>query len=182
MLPLIVGLSGLTISPQERRLFQSIEPAGYILFARNIDTPEQLHALTSDLYDLAGRSDLPILIDQEGGRIQRLQPPRWPQHPAAAVFGAAWDIAPITALEAARFHGIAIGQGLRAAGISVDCLPLLDVLAPGAHDIIGDRAFGSDPNMVASLGAALMGGRARERDLRDHQAYSRPWQGNSRQS
>ncbi len=158
MIPLIVGLGGLKPTPNERALFKETDPAGYILFARNIDTPEQVRALTDDLRDLSGRDRLPILIDQEGGRVQRLTPPHWRQHPPAAVFGTAWNTAPMTALEAARFHGIAIGQDLRAAGISVDCLPLLDVPVPGAHDIIGDRAFGSDPNMVASLGAALMGG------------------------
>ncbi|MGB3723402.1 MAG: beta-N-acetylhexosaminidase [Pacificimonas sp.] len=158
MTPVICGLSGPVVTAEERALFQKAMPAGYILFARNIDTPDQVRELTAELRAISGRADLPVLIDQEGGRVQRLNPPHWPQHPSAAAFGEAWKVAPMTALEAARFHGIAIGQELYALGISVDCLPLLDVPVPGAHDIIGDRAFGGDPNMVASLGKALMDG------------------------
>lgn len=156
--PLIVGLEGQRLSADEADFFKDIDPCGYILFARNIHDPDQVRALTDDLRTLAGRGDLPILTDQEGGRVQRLAPPHWQAHPSAARFGDIYDIAAMTALEAARWHGRAIAEELRAAGISVDCLPLLDVPAPGAHAVIGDRAFGRDPLMVASLGDALLGG------------------------
>tara|TARA_R100000501_G_scaffold12618_1_gene23289 strand:+ start:67438 stop:68442 length:1005 start_codon:yes stop_codon:yes gene_type:complete len=156
--PLILGLSGPSLTENERALLRDMQPAGYILFARNIQDPAQLITLTTSLRDLSGREDVPILIDQEGGRIQRMDPPHWPQHPPAATFGAVWQTAPMTAIEAARYHAIAIGQELRHIGISVDCLPLIDVPVAGAHDVIGDRAFGSEANMVASLGAAVLTG------------------------
>ncbi|MBV7256868.1 beta-N-acetylhexosaminidase [Pacificimonas sp. WHA3] len=158
MLPLILGLSGPKLTAAERTLFAAADPAGYILFGRNVQNPVQLRALTDDLRSLSGRGNLPILVDQEGGRVQRLTPPHWRAHPPAELFGRLWDIAPMTAIEAARFHAMAIGAELHAAGISVDCLPLVDVPVAGAHDVIGDRAFGRDPHMVASLGAAILSG------------------------
>ena len=158
MTPLIPGFAGTALTSDERALFGELDPCGYILFARNVETPDQLLALTDDLRALSGRENLPILIDQEGGRIQRLRPPHWSEHPPAAAFGKAYRKAPMTALEAARLHGRAIADELRASGISVDCLPLLDVPVPDAHDIVGDRAFGGDPLMVASLGDALLRG------------------------
>ena len=105
MTPLLLGLSGLTITEGERALFKAADPAGFILFARNIDTPEQVRALTADLRALAGRDDLPILIDQEGGRVARLGPPHWPLFPPARRFGEVFGVAPVTAIEAARRDG-----------------------------------------------------------------------------
>lgn len=159
MKPVIFGLAGETIGEDERAFFAEARPAGYILFKRNISDPAQLRRLTDDLRALDGRENLPILIDQEGGRVARMQPPVWPSFPAAgAPFGALYEVAPASAIEAARANAEAIALTLREAGITVDCLPLLDVRQPGANDIIGDRAFGSDPMRVAALGRAVLDG------------------------
>ncbi|MBB5686064.1 beta-N-acetylhexosaminidase [Sphingobium boeckii] len=159
MKPVIFGLSGLTLTVDERALFAAARPAGYILFKRNVGDPDQLRALTDSLRALDGRQNLPILIDQEGGRVARMQPPFWPAFPpAGAPFGALYDVAPASAIEAARANAEAIAITLRQAGVTVDCLPLLDVRQPGANDIIGDRAFGTDPMRVAALGRAVLDG------------------------
>lgn len=158
MIPAFVGLAGPSLTPDERRLFDRRPPAGYILFRRNIETPEALTALTDELRARSGNPRLPILIDQEGGRVARLQPPHWPAFPPASRFAEAWERAPSTAMAAARANAEAIGRVLAASGISVDCLPLLDVRQPGAHDIIGDRALGTDPHAVAALGRAVLDG------------------------
>ena len=158
MTPLILGLSGETLTPNERALFGAADPAGYILFKRNVVDRQQLRALTDDLRSIAGRGDVPILIDQEGGRVARMQPPVWPEFPKAERFDALYDVAPISAIEAARVNAQAIAAMLVEVGINVNCLPLLDVRQPGAHDIIGDRALGSEPLRVAALGRAVIEG------------------------
>lgn len=158
MTPLFLGLAGERLSDRERALFREAEPAGYILFRRNVVDRAQLRALTDDLRSLAGRSDLPILIDQEGGRVARMQPPEWPRFPEAERFDRLYDIAPVTAIEAVRANARALALMMAEVGITVDCLPLLDVRQPGAHDIIGDRAFGSEPLRVAALGRAVIEG------------------------
>lgn len=160
MTPLFLGLEGLSLSDAERSFFGSVKPAGYILFKRNVADPAQVRALTDDLRALSGRDDLPILIDQEGGRVARLQPPNWPAFPPGRVFDALYDISPIGAIEAARHNARALGLMLAELGITVDCLPLLDVPVPGAHDIIGDRALGREPMRVAALGKAVLEGLA----------------------
>jgi beta-N-acetylhexosaminidase len=157
MQPTFVGLEGLTISAAERALFRAADPAGYILFKRNVDTPEQVRALTAALTDMAGRA-LPILIDQEGGRVARLRPPHWPEFPTGERFDILYDKAPVTAIEAARLNALALAAMLRVLGITVDCLPLLDVRDPQGHDIIGDRAYGAEPMKVAALGRATLDG------------------------
>jgi len=157
MQPLILGLAGLTLGDEERALFRAADPAGYILFKRNIDSPDQVRALTAALRDLAGR-DVPILIDQEGGRVARLRPPHWPEFPAGERFGHLYDVAPITAIEACRLNALALAALLRDLGINVDCLPLLDVRDTQAHDIIGDRSFGAEPMLVSALGRAVLDG------------------------
>ncbi|MBC7520530.1 MAG: glycoside hydrolase family 3 protein [Sandarakinorhabdus sp.] len=157
MQPTFLGLEGLTITPAEAALFKVHDPAGYILFKRNIDTPEQVRALTAALTDLAGRR-LPILIDQEGGRVARLRPPHWPVFPAGERFDHLYQKAPITAIEAVRLNALALAAMLRDLGITVDCVPLLDVRDPQGHDIIGDRAFGDEPMQVAALGRAALDG------------------------
>ncbi|MFN3591958.1 MAG: glycoside hydrolase family 3 N-terminal domain-containing protein, partial [Thermaurantiacus sp.] len=158
MTPLFLGLAGTHLTEAERSLFQSLDPAGFILFARNVESLDQVRALTDALCDLAGREELPVLIDQEGGRVARLKPPLVPAFPPAATFGTAWEKAPATAMAAARTNAEAIGTILASVGITVDCLPLLDVPQAGAHDIIGDRAFGHDPLAVAALGRATLDG------------------------
>lgn len=158
MTPLILGLAGLSVTADERALFSEADPAGYILFKRNVADREQLRALTDDLRSIAGRADVPILIDQEGGRVARMQPPVWPEFPKAERFDALYDVAPVSAIEAARANAQAIAMTLAEVGINVNCLPLLDVRQPGAHDIIGDRALGSEPLRVAALGRAVIEG------------------------
>ncbi|CAN5202289.1 beta-N-acetylhexosaminidase [soil metagenome] len=158
MKPVIFGLSGPVITPDERAFFRDSDPAGYIMFKRNCVDRAQLRALTDDLRALSGRDDLAILIDQEGGRVSRMQPPEWPSFPAGAAFDVLYSVAPISAMEAARVNARAIGLTLAEVGITVDALPLLDVRTPQTHAAIGDRALGSDPLRVASLGRAVIDG------------------------
>ena len=158
MKPVIFGLAGLSLTEDERALFRDAEPAGYIIFKRNAESQDQLRALTDELRALHGRDDLPIMIDQEGGRVARMQPPAWPAFPPQAAFDRLYDIAPASAIEAARCNAQAIAATLRDAGINVDALPLLDVRQAGANDIIGDRALGSEPLRVATLGRAVLDG------------------------
>ncbi|MFC3785868.1 beta-N-acetylhexosaminidase [Sphingopyxis italica] len=158
MIPAIFGLSGPTLTDDERAFFRDSDPAGYILFGRNIENREQLRRLTDELRALDGRTDLPILIDQEGGRVARMKSPEWPLFPSGAAFDALYDRAPASAIEAARLNAMALAIMLAEVGITVDCLPLLDVRQPGASDVIGDRALGSEPMRVAALGRAILGG------------------------
>jgi beta-N-acetylhexosaminidase len=156
----IYGLSGSELTEKERDFFRDADPAGYILFKRNCLYGEQLRRLNEELRDLSGRPDLPILIDQEGGRVARMQPPAWPAFPRAEAFAALYDLAPSSAIEATRVNARAIALTLRQAGINVNCLPLLDIRQPGASDIIGDRALGASPMQVAALGRAVLDGMA----------------------
>lgn len=158
MIPAIFGLSGLTLTDDERAFFRDSDPAGYILFGRNIENREQLRRLTDELRALDGRANLPILIDQEGGRVARMRSPEWPNFPSGAAFDALYDRAPASAIEAARLNAMALAVMLAEVGITVDCLPLLDVRQPGASDVIGDRALGSEPMRVAALGRAILSG------------------------
>ena len=156
----IYAPAGLELTDDERSFFRDSEPAGFILFRRNCESQEQLLRLTDSLRELTGRRDLPILIDQEGGRVARMRPPVWPAFPAAEAFAKLYLAAPSAAIEAARANARAIGLMLRSAGINVDALPLLDVRQEGASDIIGDRALGSEPMQVAALGRAVLDGLA----------------------
>ncbi|HEV7234328.1 MAG TPA: beta-N-acetylhexosaminidase [Sphingorhabdus sp.] len=160
MKPVIFGLSGLTLIDDEARLFRDVQPAGYILFKRNIEDRAQVRALTDSLRQLHGRDDVPVLIDQEGGRVARMRSPVWPDFPAGAAFDALYDLAPMTAIEAARSNAEAIALVLAEVGINVDCLPVLDVRVPDTHSAIGDRALGSEPMRVAALGRAILDGLA----------------------
>ncbi|MCJ2184007.1 beta-N-acetylhexosaminidase, partial [Novosphingobium sp. 1949] len=161
MIPAIFGLSGLTLTADERAFLRDADPAGYILFARNVESRDQLRALTEDLRSLHGRDRLLVSIDQEGGRVARMKPPVWPAYPPAEVFDRLYDTAPASAIEAARLNGEALGLDLSEVGITVDCHPSLDVRQSGAHDIIGDRSFGHDPMRVAALGRATLDGLAK---------------------
>jgi len=158
MLASIFGLSGLSLTPDETAFFKDCDPAGYILFKRNIEDREQIRALTDGLRALHGRDDLAILIDQEGGRVSRMQPPVWPAFPPGEAFDTLYARAPMSAIEAARSNAKAIALTLAEVGITVDCLPLLDVRVPETHPAIGDRALGSDPVQVAALGRATIDG------------------------
>jgi beta-N-acetylhexosaminidase len=158
MKPVIFGLAGAELTPDERIFFGESEPAGYILFARNCVDQAQLRALTDDLRSLHGRDDLLIMIDQEGGRVTRMKPPVWPEFPPMGVFDTLYETAPSTAMEAARINARAIAETLRQCGITVDALPLLDVRQEGANNIMGDRTLGTDPMRVAALGRAVLNG------------------------
>jgi len=154
----IFGLAGGTLTDAERAFFKRVRPAGYILFARNIDTPEQVSVLTKDLRNLASDYDAFILIDQEGGRVQRLKPPYWRHAPASGEFEALYRRNPEGGIAAVRLNAQIIGEELRALRIDVDCAPVADVPVEGAHDIIGDRAFSKDPEVVGVLAGAVCDG------------------------
>jgi beta-N-acetylhexosaminidase len=161
MTPAIFGCAGLGLTAEEKAFFKDADPAGYILFARNAESREQLRALTDELRAIHGRERLFVCIDQEGGRVARMKPPEWAAFPPGAAFDRLYDVAPASAIEAARANAEALGLDLAEAGITVECIPRLDVRQPGAHDVIGDRAFGSEPLRVAALGRAVLDGLAR---------------------
>lgn len=154
----IFGCAGLTLSDAERRFFAQVNPLGFILFARNVDNPDQVRALVGQLRDSVGRADAPVLIDQEGGRVQRLRPPHWRAAPPGAAFAALAARDRDGARRAVRLNYRLIGRELADLGIDVDCAPVLDVPIFGAHDVIGDRAFGAKAEMVADLGLAVCDG------------------------
>ena len=158
MKPAIFAIAGLVLTDDERAFFRDAEPAGYILFGRNIGDADQVRALTDELRALHARDDVAILVDQEGGRVARLAQPEWPAFPPGEAFDRLYAKAPASAIEAARFNALALGSVLSDLGITVDCLPLLDVRRAGAHDVIGDRALGSEPMQVAALGRATLDG------------------------
>lgn len=160
MIPVIFGLSDLTLTAEERAFFAAVEPAGYILFKRNVRDRGQLRALTDSLRDLAGRDDLAILIDQEGGRVARMGPPEWPEFPAGPAFDALYETAPMSAIAAMRANAQALGLMLSEVGVTVDCLPLLDVAREETTDAIAARAYGREPMRVAALGRAVLDGLA----------------------
>lgn len=156
----IYGFAGPQLTAEERAFFLDVDPAGYIVFRRNCEDREQLRALTDSLRQLHGRADVPILIDQEGGRVARMRPPVWPDFPRGEAFDRLYQLAPSSAIEAARSNARAIALMLKGAGINVNCLPMLDVRQPGAADIVGDRAYGSEPMQVSALGRAVLDGMA----------------------
>lgn len=153
----IYGCAGHRLTEAEKTFFAETRPWGFILFRRNIDTPDQVRALTSELRAAIGNADAPILIDQEGGRVQRMGPPHWPKYPPGdAYLKATNDLS--TARELVRLGARLMAHDLREVGINVDCAPVLDTPVLGAHDIIGDRAYGADPETVAQLGRAAAEG------------------------
>lgn len=160
MKPVIFGCAGLALNDDERDFFRDSEPAGYILFGRNIEDREQLRALTDEMRVISGRENVPILIDQEGGRVSRMKPPVWPEFPAGEAFNRLYEKAPISALEAARVNYQALALTLIECGITVNCAPLLDVRQDDTVEAIGDRAFGHDPDRVAALGRECLDGMA----------------------
>jgi beta-N-acetylhexosaminidase len=153
----IFGCAGTALTADEIAFFRDARPWGFILFGRNVETPEQVRALVDRMRDAIAEADAPVLIDQEGGRVQRLKAPHWPKYPAGRVYG---SLAPDDAgrREMAWLGARLMAHDLAALGINVDCLPVLDVPEPGAHDVIGDRAYGEAPETVASLGRAAAEG------------------------
>src|SRR5438045_5362919 len=154
----ITGVSGTELGAAEREFIRRERPWGFILFRRNVEAPQQLASLVAELRDAVGEPDAPVLVDQEGGRVQRLRPPHWPEYPPGIAYGCAYDRKPEFGIAAARLGARLIAADLAAVGISVDCLPLADVPVPGADSIIGDRAYGDDVEKVAALGAAIAEG------------------------
>src|SRR6202043_1084157 len=154
----ITGVSGPELNAAEREFIRAQRPWGFILFKRNIETPAQVIKLVSELRKELGEPDAPVLIDQEGGRVQRLGPPHWPVYPPGAVFGALYDLDPTLGLTAARLSARLIAADLGDLGVSVDCLPLADVPVAGADAVIGDRAYGTEPGKVAAIARAVTEG------------------------
>jgi len=152
----ILGLAGTELTPEERRFFSDLQPLGFILFRRNVETPAQVKALVASLKDLVTHDAL-ILIDQEGGRVRRLRPPHWPDYPPASRFAEVTND-PSEEREMVRLGARLMAHDLAELGINVDCAPVLDVPQPGAHDIIGDRAYGLTPQTVAVMGRACAEG------------------------
>jgi beta-N-acetylhexosaminidase len=154
----ITGVEGLVLSAAESSFLRAAEPWGLILFSRNVESPEQVRRLVSAFRAAVGRQDAPVLIDQEGGRVQRLGPPHWPLYPSGASYAALYAADRLRGLAAARLGARLIAADLYDLGITVDCLPLADVPVPGADSVIGDRAYGTTAEMVADIGAAVAEG------------------------
>jgi beta-N-acetylhexosaminidase len=154
----IFGCAGQTLGAEEAAFFRDARPWGFILFKRNIETPDQVRRLVDDLRATVERADAPVLIDQEGGRVQRLGPPRWPRYPSGRAYAARAANDPLTGRSVARLGARLIAQDLRKLGITVDCAPVLDVPVKGADAIIGDRAYGDTLENIAALGRAFAEG------------------------
>lgn len=154
----ITGVSGTELNAAEREFIRAERPWGFILFKRNIEAPQQVALLIQELRKTVGIPDAPVLIDQEGGRVQRLGPPHWPVYPPGALFGALYDIDRSLGLSAARLSARLIAADLGDLGISVDCLPLADVPVAGADAVIGNRAYGTEPEKVAAIARAVTEG------------------------
>jgi len=154
----VSGCAGPTLTDAEISFFKESDPWGLILFARNLETPDQIRSLTSAFRETVGRTDAPVLIDQEGGRVQRMKPPHWARYPAPGLYGQLFETRPEDAERAAWLHARLIAADLNEVGITVDCLPCLDIRFPETVDAIGDRAFSPDPEIVAKLGQAMVDG------------------------
>ena len=151
----ILGCSGPTLTAEEAAFFRAVKPWGFILFGRNVETPDQVRRLTDDLRGTVERGDAPILVDQEGGRVARLKPPHWRRYPPGRAYG---DLPPASRREVARLGARLLAHDLAAVGVNVDCLPVLDVRDPDGHEVVGDRAYSDDPAEVAALGRAAAEG------------------------
>jgi len=154
----ITGIAGLELTAEERAFLRAERPWGFILFKRNIDSPAQVARLVEELRGTTGDLDAPVLIDQEGGRVQRLGPPHWPVYPPGAVFGTLYDIDPALGFRAAHLSSRLMAADLVDLGITVDCLPLADVPVEGADAVIGNRAYGTTPDKVAAIARAVTDG------------------------
>jgi beta-N-acetylhexosaminidase len=154
----ITGVSGLELSAVEREFIRLERPWGFILFKRNVETPAQVIRLVRELRETVADPDAPVLIDQEGGRVQRLGPPNWPVYPPGAVFSTLYDIDPALGLSAARLSARLIAADLLELGVTVDCLPLADIPVAGADAVIGNRAYGTEPGKVAAIARAVTEG------------------------
>ncbi|CEJ13377.1 Beta-hexosaminidase [bacterium YEK0313] len=155
---LIVGCADTALTPDEVAFYRDLDPWGLIVFRRNCDNPDQVRRLVDSFRDIGGRADAPVLIDQEGGRVQRLGPPHWPKYPPGRAYSRIAANDPMVGREMARLGARLIAHDLKSVGITVDCLPVLDVPVAGSHAIIGDRAYGDEPGRVAAFGRAAAEG------------------------
>jgi len=153
----ITGLTGLKITADERAFLREAQPWGLIIFKRNVSTPQQVGEFVCVFREIVGR-EAPVLVDQEGGRVQRLGPPHWPAYPAGARYGALYDREPAAGIAVASLAGHLIAADLIAVGIDVNCLPIADVPVAGGDPVIGDRAYGTEPGKVAAIAAAIAQG------------------------
>jgi len=154
----VSGCAGPRLTDDETKFFRDEKPWGLILFGRNIETPDQVAKLTDAFRQAVGSKDAPVLVDQEGGRVQRLKPPHWRKYPAPKLYGDLYEQNRKAGLRAAFLGARLIAEDLRKLGITIDCLPCLDVRFPDTVDAIGDRAMSSDPEIVATLGRAMVDG------------------------
>ncbi|HET6221865.1 MAG TPA: beta-N-acetylhexosaminidase, partial [Dongiaceae bacterium] len=154
----IFGCAGPDLAADERAFFRDADPLGFILFARNVDTPERTRRLVDDLRSSVARADAPVLIDQEGGRVARLRPPHWRKAPPARLLGELYARDPERGLEATRLNSRLLAADVASIGVDVDCLPVLDIAFPETHAVIGDRAYADRPEPVAALGRAAAEG------------------------
>ena len=153
----ICGLSGHDLTDDERYFLREAQPWGVILFRRNVDSPIQVAHLCREIRNTLER-DVPILVDQEGGRVQRIGPPHLRRYPAGAEIGALYRQNPVLGVEAALIGAKLIALDLVQLGITVDCLPVLDIPVPGSDSVVGDRALGEDPDAVTAVGGAQIAG------------------------
>lgn len=156
----ILGSAGTRLDGDERRFLAEADPAGFILFKRNCESPEQTRALIAALREAVARADAPVLVDQEGGRVVRLGPPHWQAPPAAALIGTLAEADEADGTRAAWLSARLVAAQLEPLGFTVNCAPVLDLRFPGASTVVGDRSFGADPDMVARLGRAYADGLA----------------------
>jgi beta-N-acetylhexosaminidase len=154
----ILGCSGPELTAEERAFFGRVQPWGFILFGRNVSGPDQVRTLVARLRETVGRDDAPVLIDQEGGRVQRLGPPHWRRFPPGRAYGDLARNDPLFRREITRLGARLLAHDLAGLGINVDCAPVLDVPDPAGHEVIGDRAYGASPDEVAALGRAAAEG------------------------
>jgi beta-N-acetylhexosaminidase len=154
----IFGCAGTALSAEERAFFRDADPLGFILFARNVETPEQTRRLTEELRSCVARAEAPVLIDQEGGRVARLRPPHWRKAPPARVMGELYARDSEAGLEATRLNSRLLAADVSSTGCDVDCVPVLDIAFPETHAVIGDRAYAAQPEAVAALGRAAAEG------------------------
>lgn len=154
----MTGCAGPSLTDEEWRFLQKVRPCGLILFTRNCQSPTQVKALIDSFRDAVGSDDLLVAVDQEGGRVQRLQPPHWRKLPPAAAFGALYRDNPAAGVKAASAVSRMVARDLRALGFNMNCAPVLDLPVPGAHGIIGDRAYGNDVASIVALGRAVADG------------------------
>jgi len=154
----IFNCAGPVLTADERAFFRDADPLGFILFARNVDTPERTRRLVEELRSSVARADAPVLIDQEGGRVARLRPPHWRKAPPARLLGELYARDPERGLEATRLNSRLLAADVASIGVDVDCLPVLDIAFPETHAVIGDRAYADRPEPVAALGRAAAEG------------------------